>query len=37
MEVAIRALADLQLHDPNADVRVRSAAALRQIAARPQP
>ncbi|MGA2810930.1 MAG: HEAT repeat domain-containing protein [Candidatus Acidiferrum sp.] len=37
MEVAIRALADLQLHDPNRDVRVRSAAALRQIAARPQP
>jgi len=37
LDAAMRALADLQQHDPNRDVRVRSAAALRQIAARPQP
>ena len=37
METAIRALTELQQRDPNRDVRLRSAAALRQIAARPQP
>jgi HEAT repeats/Putative zinc-finger len=33
----IRALTELQQKDPNRDVRLRSAAALRQIGARPLP
>jgi anti-sigma factor RsiW len=37
LEAAVRALTELELHDPNSDVRLRSAAALRQIAGRPQP
>jgi hypothetical protein len=37
LESAIRELTALQQHDPSRDVRMRSAAALRQIAMRPQP
>lgn len=37
MDTTLRALTELQQRDPSRDVRLRSAAALRQIAARPQP